>query len=154
MSQAGRRLLCLSLDRKLIGKKAPAGKVIATDEDFASELLEAEGVAVVHGAAFGLSAVFPHLLRDVDKRAGRSLQAHPALLRQFEITRGARASDEHRKTVRAESVTRDPCSTLVDAKLSIDLKVFRNRVRQVIQDMSPAPRVTFDNGRGRQALVG
>ena len=42
----------------LIGKKTPAGKLIATDEDFASELLEAEGVAVVHGAAFGLSPFF------------------------------------------------------------------------------------------------
>ncbi len=43
---------------KLIGKSAPSGKVIATDGDFASELLEAEGVAVVHGAAFGLSPFF------------------------------------------------------------------------------------------------
>ena len=42
----------------LIGKTAPSGKVIETDEDFASELLEAEGVAVVHGAAFGLSPYF------------------------------------------------------------------------------------------------
>ena len=44
--------------KKLIGKKMPAGKVIATDGDFASELLEATGVAVVHGAAFGLSPFF------------------------------------------------------------------------------------------------
>ncbi|MEJ1970375.1 MAG: pyridoxal phosphate-dependent aminotransferase [Rhizomicrobium sp.] len=44
--------------RKLIGKTAPSGKVIATDEDFAAALLEAEGVAVVHGAAFGLSPFF------------------------------------------------------------------------------------------------
>jgi aspartate aminotransferase len=44
--------------RKLIGKSAPSGKVIATDGAFASELLEAEGVAVVHGAAFGLSPFF------------------------------------------------------------------------------------------------
>jgi aspartate aminotransferase len=44
--------------RKLIGKKTEKGKVIATDEDFAGELLEAEGVAVVHGAAFGLSPFF------------------------------------------------------------------------------------------------
>jgi aspartate aminotransferase len=44
--------------RKLVGKKAPSGKTIATDGDFASELLEAEGVAVVHGAAFGLSPFF------------------------------------------------------------------------------------------------
>jgi len=44
--------------RKLIGKKTPAGKVIATDGEFAGELLEATGVAVVHGAAFGLSPFF------------------------------------------------------------------------------------------------
>ena len=44
--------------RKLIGKKSPSGKTIATDEDFANELLECEGVAVVHGAAFGLSPFF------------------------------------------------------------------------------------------------
>ena len=41
-----------------IGKTAPSGKVIGTDEDFVTELLEAEGVAVVHGAAFGLSPNF------------------------------------------------------------------------------------------------
>jgi len=37
-----------------IGKTAPSGKVIETDEDFVSELLETEGVAAVHGSAFGL----------------------------------------------------------------------------------------------------
>ncbi|UDF02740.1 pyridoxal phosphate-dependent aminotransferase [Asticcacaulis sp. AND118] len=42
----------------LIGKTAPSGKVIQTDEDFASELLQQETVAVVHGAAFGLSPFF------------------------------------------------------------------------------------------------
>jgi len=42
----------------LIGKTAPSGKVIASDEDFATELLDSEGVAVVHGAAFGLSPFF------------------------------------------------------------------------------------------------
>ena len=36
-----------------IGKKAPSGKVIASDEDFVTELLETEGVATVHGSAFG-----------------------------------------------------------------------------------------------------
>ena len=44
--------------RKLIGKSAPSGKKIETDEGFAAELLQAEGVAVVHGAAFGLSPFF------------------------------------------------------------------------------------------------
>ncbi|MFK0684040.1 pyridoxal phosphate-dependent aminotransferase [Ochrobactrum sp. BD67] len=42
----------------LIGKKTEAGKVIETDEDFVTELLEAEGVAVVHGSAFGLGPNF------------------------------------------------------------------------------------------------
>ena len=41
-----------------IGKAAPSGKVIATDEDFVSELLAAEGVAAVHGGAFGTSPFF------------------------------------------------------------------------------------------------
>ncbi len=36
-----------------IGKKTPSGKLIANDEDFVTELLESEGVAVVHGSAFG-----------------------------------------------------------------------------------------------------
>jgi aspartate aminotransferase len=44
--------------RKLIGKRTPEGRTIASDEDFAVALLEAEGVAVVHGAAFGLSPFF------------------------------------------------------------------------------------------------
>jgi aspartate aminotransferase len=42
----------------LIGKTAPSGRVIGNDGDFAVELLEAEGVAVVFGAAFGLSPFF------------------------------------------------------------------------------------------------
>jgi len=41
-----------------IGKTTPDGKVIGTDEDFVTYLLEAEGVAVVQGAAFGLSPHF------------------------------------------------------------------------------------------------
>ena len=36
-----------------IGKTTPTGKVIGTDEEFVGELLEAEGVAAVHGTAFG-----------------------------------------------------------------------------------------------------
>lgn len=43
---------------ELIGKKTPDGKIIAADEDFANSLLEAEGVAVVHGSAFGLGPNF------------------------------------------------------------------------------------------------
>lgn len=42
----------------VIGKKTPGGAWIENDEGFARELLEAEGVAVVFGAAFGLSPFF------------------------------------------------------------------------------------------------
>ena len=42
----------------VMGKTTETGVVIDSDEVFARELLEAEGVAVVHGAAFGLSPFF------------------------------------------------------------------------------------------------
>lgn len=41
-----------------IGKRAPSGKRIENDEDFAAELLADKAVAVVFGAAFGLSPFF------------------------------------------------------------------------------------------------
>ena len=41
-----------------IGKATPGGTVIENDEVFCTELLEAEGVAAVFGAAFGLSPNF------------------------------------------------------------------------------------------------
>ena len=41
-----------------IGKTTPDGKKIETDEDFVTALLESEGVAAVHGEAFGLSPYF------------------------------------------------------------------------------------------------
>jgi aspartate aminotransferase len=43
---------------ELIGKTSPAGVKIADDEAFATALLEETGVAVVFGAAFGLSPNF------------------------------------------------------------------------------------------------
>ena len=41
-----------------IGKTSPTGKKLETDEDFVTELLEGEGVAVVQGSAFGLGPSF------------------------------------------------------------------------------------------------
>ncbi len=41
-----------------MGKSTPGGKKITTDLEFSTALLEAEGVAVVHGEAFGLSPHF------------------------------------------------------------------------------------------------
>jgi aspartate aminotransferase len=41
-----------------IGRKTPSGVKIADDTDFCTYLLEAEGVAVVQGAAFGLEPHF------------------------------------------------------------------------------------------------
>ena len=61
-----------------IGKATPSGKKIATDEDFVTELLDAEGVAVVHGSAFGLGPAFrvsyatdTNLLREACERIQR-----------------------------------------------------------------------------------
>ena len=42
----------------LIGRRAPNGRSIGCDREFAEELLEAEGVSVVFGEAFGLSPFF------------------------------------------------------------------------------------------------
>jgi aspartate aminotransferase len=42
----------------VIGKTAPSGKLIDTDKTFASELLDAEKVAIVFGEAFGLPGTF------------------------------------------------------------------------------------------------
>ena len=42
----------------IIGKKTPSGETIQNDTEFCTYLLEAEGVAVVPGAAFGLEPYF------------------------------------------------------------------------------------------------
>jgi aspartate aminotransferase len=41
-----------------MGKTSPTGKSLASDEDFVTELLEAEGVAVVQGTPFGHGPAF------------------------------------------------------------------------------------------------
>ncbi len=41
-----------------LGKTSTSGKLIKTDEDFVTALLEEEGVAAVHGAAFAMSPFF------------------------------------------------------------------------------------------------
>jgi len=41
-----------------MNKTTPGGKTLESDEDFVTALLEDEGVAVVHGEAFGLSPFF------------------------------------------------------------------------------------------------
>jgi aspartate aminotransferase len=43
---------------ELLGKTAPSGKRLETDEDFVLELLSSEGVAAVHGSSFGLGPNF------------------------------------------------------------------------------------------------
>jgi aspartate aminotransferase len=66
----------------VIGKRTPAGRTIANDEDFARYLLEETGVAVVHGEAFGLSPHFrisyatsAEVLRDACERIERACRA-------------------------------------------------------------------------------
>src|SRR5216684_1757926 len=41
-----------------IGRTAPTGRELVTDQDFVTELLEAEGVAVVQGTPFGFGPAF------------------------------------------------------------------------------------------------
>ena len=62
-----------------IGRKTPDGNTIETDEDFITFILESEGVAVVQGAAFGLSPHFrvsyatsTELLEDACQRIQRA----------------------------------------------------------------------------------
>jgi aspartate aminotransferase len=59
----------------VIGKRTPTAQTITNDEDFVRYLLEETGVAVVHGAAFGLSphfrisyAISTEVLRDACTR--------------------------------------------------------------------------------------
>ena len=56
-------------------------KTIETDEDFVSYLLESEGIAGVHGAAFGLSPYFrlsyatsDEILKDACSRIKRACE--------------------------------------------------------------------------------
>ena len=65
----------------VIGKQTPDGNKIATDEDFMSYLLESEGIAGVHGAAFGLSPYFrlsyatsDEILKDACSRIKRACE--------------------------------------------------------------------------------
>ena len=41
-----------------MGRTSPSGKRLETDQDFVTELLAAEGIAVVQGTAFGLGPAF------------------------------------------------------------------------------------------------
>ena len=66
----------------VIGKTTPDGAVINNSEDFAAYLLDSEGVAVVHGAAFGLDPHFrisyatsTELLEDACARIQRACSA-------------------------------------------------------------------------------
>ena len=51
-------VLRLSVVRGHDRQTAPSGKTLVTDEDFVTELLEAEGVAVVQGTPFGVGPAF------------------------------------------------------------------------------------------------
>ena len=65
----------------IIGKKKQDGETINNDEDFMSYLLESEGIAGVHGAAFGLSPYFrlsyatsDEILKDACSRIKRACE--------------------------------------------------------------------------------
>ena len=65
----------------ILGMKTPNGDILDTDEQFMSYLLESEGVAGVHGEAFGLSPYFrlsyatsEKILEDACARIARACQ--------------------------------------------------------------------------------
>ncbi len=65
-----------------MGKRAPDGKVMESDKDFAAYVLESVGVATVPGTAFGLSPHFrvsfassTELLEEACERIGRACAA-------------------------------------------------------------------------------
>ena len=65
----------------ILGMKTPSGDILNTDEQFMSYLLESEGVAGVHGEAFGLSPYFrlsyatsEKILEDACVRIARACQ--------------------------------------------------------------------------------
>ena len=74
-----------------IGKTSPAGKVIGSDGDFVTYLLEEAGVAAVQGEAFGPLTLFPNFLRHLDRSLGRGLRAHQACLRRAHLIETALA---------------------------------------------------------------
>ncbi len=67
--------------RGLIGRRAPDGRRIESDLDFCEYLLESEGVAAVHGGAFGLGPHFrvsyataTELLEEACRRIARAVE--------------------------------------------------------------------------------
>ena len=65
----------------VLGKETPEMKKISNDEDFMTYLLESEGIAGVHGAAFGLSpyfrlsyAISDEILKDACARIKRACE--------------------------------------------------------------------------------
>ena len=70
----GRRLSTLIPPAGTIGKTAPSGNVITSDDDFVTELLETKAAVVL---AFGLAPHF-RISYATATRARGSLQAHPA----------------------------------------------------------------------------
>ncbi len=70
-----------------IGKTSSSGKKIANDEDFVTALLEEEGVAVVHGAAFAMSPCFRISYATSTEALEELLPPHSEVLRQSSLTR-------------------------------------------------------------------
>ncbi len=78
-----------------IGKKSPTGKKLANRRGLRHRVARGRGRR--GGAGLGLRhrPGVPHLLRDQDRGSGRGLPAHPALLREFDVSRHARRAGKN-----------------------------------------------------------
>ena len=98
LPQAGRRVLCFSvMCRRDWDAPPPSGKTsLQPIQDFVTELLQAEGVAVVQGTPFGFGPAFRISYATKTQEPGGGLPPHPAVLRQSAV-----AVEWQRKTTSA-----------------------------------------------------
>ena len=69
-----------------MGKTAPSGKKLATDDGFRHRALGKRGRGGGAGNAVRRRPGIPHLLRDQDRGSRRGVPAHPAFLWEFAVT--------------------------------------------------------------------
>ena len=119
-----------------IGKTAPSGKKLANDEDFVTELLEAEGVAVVQGTPFGSARRSASPMRPRPPTSKRRAGASSA---------SAEICDSRRRTGRSLRATGCPalCEQRGDSRRGLPFMrtiIGSERARALLATAAPRPR--------------